>query len=292
VSREDVRFRSGDDECAAWLYRPESPDGAVACVVLAHGFAGTRQARLDAFAERFADAGYAALVFDYRYHGDSGGEPRLLIDIGRQRDDWRAALAYARGLEGVDPKRIVAWGTSFSGGHVIELAAAGEPVAALIAQGPFTSGPAVLRSAGFAHNNRLGLAGMRDVLASLRGGSHPIAVVARPGETGAMTSPDALPGYLALIPPDYDWPNRFLPRGTMSLPLQRPYAKAKRVTAPLLVQVLTDDVVTPPGPSRKAAASAPRGELIEYPGGHFDIYVGETFERAVSDQIAFMDRVV
>ncbi len=175
---------------------------------------------------------------------------------------------------------------------MVELAAAGERVAAVIAQGPFMSGAAVLRSAGFAHNNRLGLAGIRDAIAARRGAAYPIAVVGPPGATAAMTSPDAEPGYLALFPPGFDWPNSFLPRGTMSLPLQRPYAKAKRVTCPLLVQVMSDDVVTPPGPARKAAERAPRGELIEYPGGHFDIYVGEPFERAVGDQIEFLGRTV
>ena len=68
--------------------------------------------------------------------------------------------------------------------------------------------------------------------------------------------------------------------------------KAGRVRAPLLVQVMSSDVVTPPPPARKAAAKAPRGELIEYPGGHFDIYVGEPFERAIADQIEFLDRVL
>jgi hypothetical protein len=55
---------------------------------------------------------------------------------------------------------------------------------------------------------------------------------------------------------------------------------------------MNDDVVTPPEPARKAARDAPLGELIEYPGGHFDIYVGEPFERAVTDQIAFLNRVL
>jgi pimeloyl-ACP methyl ester carboxylesterase len=105
-----------------------------------------------------------------------------------------------------------------------------------------------------------------------------------------MASPDAEPGYKALFPAGYDWPNEFLPRGTMTLPWQRPWAKAKRVAAPLLVQVMTEDVVTPPEPARKAARMAPRGELGEYPGGHFDIYLGEPFERAVTEQIAFLDR--
>ncbi len=293
LDREDVRFRSGDAECAGWLYRPDAADGDSACVVLAHGFGGVKEARLDAYAERFAAAGHAALVFDYRHHGDSGGEPRLLIDIGRQRDDWRAAIAHARGLDGVDANRIVAWGTSFSGGHVVEIAAVDHRIAAVIAQSPFMSGVAALRSAGFAHNNRLTAAGLRDAFAALRGGEpYPIAVVGPPGSTAAMCSPDAEPGYLALFPPEYQWPNRFLPRGTLSLPAQRPHAKAKRLTAPLLVQVMTDDVVTPPAPARRAAAAAPRGELIEYPGGHFDIYVGEPFERAVGDQIEFIDRTV
>ncbi len=162
----------------------------------------------------------------------------------------------------------------------------------MIAQAPFTSGVAVLRSAGLAHDNRLTVAGIRDAIAGLRGGEHPIAVVGPPGSTAAMASPDAEPGYKALFPAGYDWPNRFLPRGTLTLPAQRPYAKAKRVTAPLLVQVMSDDVVTPPGPSRKAAERAPRGELIEYPGGHFDVYVGEPFERAIADQLAFLERAL
>src|SRR5687768_15112277 len=115
VAREEVRFRSGDDECGAWLFRPDG-DEQGPCIVLAHGFGGTREARLDAYAERFCAAGYVALVFDYRHFGASAGEPRQLISIRGQRADWRAAVAYARELEDVDANRVVAWGTSFSGG--------------------------------------------------------------------------------------------------------------------------------------------------------------------------------
>jgi hypothetical protein len=43
------------------------------------------------FAQRFAAAGYYALVFDYRHFGDSDGEPRRLLDIKRQLQDWRRA---------------------------------------------------------------------------------------------------------------------------------------------------------------------------------------------------------
>lgn len=291
MSREEVRFRSGDAECAGWLYRPASADGDVACVVLAHGFAGIKEARLDAYAERFAAAGYAALVFDYRHHGESGGEPRLLIDIGRQHEDWRAAIAYARGLEGVDADRIAVWGTSFSGGHVLVIAAEDPRLAAVISQAPHMDGIATLRAAGPANLWRMTVAGLRDLASGLAGRPpRSMPVVGPPGTLAAMNSPDAEPGYKALIPHGHPWPNRFIPRAILNLPGYRPVRRARRVSAPLLVQVMSDDVVTPPEPARRAAAAAPRGELIEYPGGHFDVYVGEPFERAVSDQIAFLDR--
>jgi hypothetical protein len=58
-------------------------------------------------------------VFDYRHFGASDGQPRQLIDIAGQLDDYRAAICFARSLRGVNAKRIALWGTSLSGGHVI-----------------------------------------------------------------------------------------------------------------------------------------------------------------------------
>jgi alpha-beta hydrolase superfamily lysophospholipase len=136
-ARAEVSFTSGGLRCAAWLYRPPGP-GPQALVVLAHGFAFPRDARLDAYAERFVAAGLAALVFDYRHFGASAGHPRQLMDIDRQLGDWRAAIAYARSLPGIDPDRIALWGTSFSGGHVAALAAADPRIAAAISQVPYS----------------------------------------------------------------------------------------------------------------------------------------------------------
>ena len=56
---------------------------------MAHGFAAMRALRLAAYAERFAESGFAVLVFDYRGWGDSAGEPRRVLEIGSQQDDWR-----------------------------------------------------------------------------------------------------------------------------------------------------------------------------------------------------------
>ena len=95
-TRTEVSFSSGGELCAAWLYRPPHESGdAAPIVVMAHGLSGTRRDRLGPFAERFAAAGYLALVFDHRGFGDSGGEPDL-FEPRRQLEDWRAAIAFAR----------------------------------------------------------------------------------------------------------------------------------------------------------------------------------------------------
>ena len=95
---EDVRIPSHGEQLAAYLYRPEPAEGDAPCVVMAHGFSATRDDGLPAYAEAFRDAGFAVVLFDYRHFGASTGEPRQLLDIGRQHDDYRAVVAWARRL--------------------------------------------------------------------------------------------------------------------------------------------------------------------------------------------------
>lgn len=135
--RADVTFESRDVTCAGYLYLPDPMTGTVPCVVMAHGFSGTRNLGLTAYAERFAAAGMAVLVFDYAYFGASGGQPRQLLDLGHQLDDYRAAVAFARAHPRIDPARIALWGTSLSGGHVIVVAAGDPRIAAVVSQVPF-----------------------------------------------------------------------------------------------------------------------------------------------------------
>ena len=77
------------------------------CVVMAHGFGATRDSGLLPFAERFAAAGTDAVIVDYRGFGASEGEPRQHVDHRAHREDYHAAIARARALDGVDPERIV-----------------------------------------------------------------------------------------------------------------------------------------------------------------------------------------
>lgn len=289
-TREDFNFNSGGESCAAWLYRPEG-DGPHPVVVMAHGFAGTRKARLWAYGERFADAGIAAFVFDYRHFGDSTGEPRQLLSISKQHDDWRAAIAFARTLEGVDQNRVALWGSSFSGGHVIALAAGDPRISAVIAQAPFADGPSTLKVAGIPNIVKLTVAGLRDAAAAATGREpYTLPAVGAPGTAAAMNQPDALPGYTALHDDPADFRNEFCARAGLTLGTYMPSRSAKDVTCPLLVLTCAGDSVTPAAPARKMAEVAPQGRNIEYPEqwGHFDIYVGELFEQTIKDQIGFL----
>jgi len=291
ITREEVRFQSGETECAAVLLRPDAADD-VPCVVLGHGFGAVKEGGLIRSGERFAEAGYASLAFDYRYFGESGGEPRQLLDISKQLDDWQAAVAFARGQAGIDPDRIAIWGSSFGGGHVWDVAASDPRIAAAISQVPYIDGVKTLLGLGPVHSLRLTVAALADFASGLIGrGPRRIAIVGRPGSTAAMTTPDALPGYSSIYDPEFEWRNEFVSRVALKMPLYRPGRRAPSLGCPILVQVASDDAITPPGPAIEAAGNAPKGELITYAGlGHFDIYRGEPFEQALSDQLDFLGR--
>jgi dienelactone hydrolase len=290
VPRLDVGFPSGEERCAAWLYAPGG-DGRVPAVVLAHGWTGVREQRLDAYAELFAGAGLAALVFDYRHFGASSGQPRQLLDIRRQLADWAAAVAFVRSRAEIDPGRVALWGTSFSGGHVIETAARDRQIAAVVAQVPVTDGLRSLPSLGLSLPLRLIAAGLRDQIGAAFGRPpHMVPSVGPPGSVAVMTTPDAEPGFRAIDPPGSSWRNQAAARIALRVASYRPGRHADRIAAPILFAIAQEDDIAPPVLARAAAARAPRAEVQTYPGGHFDIYLGATFERAVADQLEFLTR--
>lgn len=294
--REDLRIPSGDDELAAWRYRPAAaaPGGArVPCVVMAHGFSATRRDGLEPYAERFAAAGYGVLLFDYRGFGDSGGGPRQVISIAGQQDDYRAAIRAAARTAWVDPARIALFGSSFSGGHAVSVAARDAQIAAVITQAPFADGLAQVRAAPPGNVVRATLDALRDLMAAARG-RQPVTVpaVGAPGTYAVLTAPEAEPGFRALVGADSRWENAVGARIMLAVGRWRPVREAHRVACPLLACVCDRDETTPPGPAVRLAENAPRGELVRYPIGHFDIYAGAAFERAVGDQLAFLRRVL
>ena len=295
MTRTDLTFPAGDSFCAAWLYSPDRVSDADPgpIIVMAHGLGGLKEGRLDAFAERFVTAGYACLVFDYRYFGASGGQPRNLLDIGSQRADWRAAVDFARTLPGVDPERVVTWGTSFGGGHSIATAAKDKRIVAAIAQCPFTDGFASSRTTGPGPAVKTAALAARDMVGALFGRPPVlVSIYGPPGSTALMNADDVVSGVEALIPEGVAYPTQVPARIAVQIAANFPGRDAKLVECPLFVSVCEHDTVAPAKPTKKYVEQAPRGEVKVYDAGHFDIYVGEWFERNVRDQLEFLARHV
>ena len=143
AQREKIWFDSGGTQCAAWHY----PGTNGACVIMAGGFAVTKEPGTDLFAERFHEAGFSVLAFDYRHLGESGGQPRQVVRVREQLADWSAAIGFAAGLPEVDPARLAIWAFSASGGYVFDLAARDPRLAAAIAQTPNADNLAASRNA-------------------------------------------------------------------------------------------------------------------------------------------------
>ena len=296
-SRSDEWFDSEGLRCAVAVFRPAAATTDTPAVVMAHGFGTPRALRLYSYADAFARAGYTVLVFDYRHFGDSEGEPRQLLDIAKQQQDYRNAIAYARSLDGVDSRRIVGWGTSFAGGHVLTLAGTGENFAAVIAQVPHVSGPAAVRATGLRNTLRVLPSAVIDgARAVLRLSPRYIDSVGRPGDVAVMTTPDAMDArdrlFAASGLKDGDYPENVAARILLRIGLYSPGRTAGAIRCPAVVQIMSGDAVTPASGALKAAAKIPGVTVHMHPGGHFDPYVDPMFPTVIEEQLAFLRTAV
>src|SRR5258708_16082800 len=185
----------------AWVYLPEG-SGPHPAVVMAHGIGGSKAGGLAPCAERCREEGFAAIAFDYRNFGGSGGQPRAVLSVPRQRADYSAVIGWAVKQTFIDPRQIIAWGTSFAGMHVLELAVSDNRLAAAIAQAPLTDGLAAAMMSPPQNGVRLVGLALLDRLASLVG--RPPIYIPGPGSPGDLSlgATPAGPSAERLMPPN------------------------------------------------------------------------------------------
>ncbi len=292
----EVRFPSGGEECVA-THVPAAHDGLAGpagrpVVVMAHGLAGTVDSGLLPFADGLAAAGLDVLAFDYRGFGVSGGRTRQRVSVSDQLEDYRAAAHAAARLPGVDGRRLVLWGVSLAGGHVLAVAAGRDDVAAVVSLTPLVDGAAAGRLA-LRHHSALTLGrstvdGVRSRLLASRRGPVMVPVVAEPGQQGALTLAGCKDDYLALAGPSFR--NEVDAAVALELGGHRPGKRAAEVTCPLLVQIEDFDRLAPPHAAAKAAVKG-RAEVRHYPGDHFDVWPGKAhFDAVLAHQVHFLTR--
>jgi uncharacterized protein len=290
VERIKVQFESGGVKCVAYLYRPSDGNKKLACVILGTGFGGTQDTpSILAVARAFAEAGFAALTFDYRNFGESGGVPRQLIHIKQQLEDFHAAIRWTRSQPQIDPERIALWGSSLGGGHVISVAADDPRIAAVIAQVPFNGFPKQVKGRSSSATLRLLAAMVFDALRGKLGLSpYYIRAVGTTGELAVMASPQAQQTIEAMH--STQWKNQVAPRVLFEMMRYKPSDTSHKLTMPVLVCLAEGDHEAPAALVRQLAEKAPRGELKSYPYAHFDFYRPEVRTRVVKDQLEFLSK--
>lgn len=292
---QKISFQSRATRCTAWHLRATTealagPHGRPA-IVMANGFGGTVDTGLLDFVQPFAEAGFDVIAFDYRGFGTSDGLPRQNISVRQQRQDYHAAIALARRLSGIDADRIALWGTSYSGGHAIVVAAQDGRVGAVVSMNPATDGMAtlrlMLRHAGLGKLISCAWHGLRDALRAAMGRTpHLVPIVGGPRSTALMTAPGAEAAYLSLAGPT--WRNEVCARAALEVGLNRPTTYARRLPCPLLLQLGTNDRIAPPDAARRAARKARDAQIEEYPIDHFDFYAAPWVSKLLTEQITFL----
>ncbi|KAF7327263.1 Peptidase-S15 domain-containing protein [Mycena kentingensis (nom. inval.)] len=267
-------------------------------VVMANGLGCTKLLGLGPYAEAFAAEGYACIVFDYRRWGASDGTRRNSVYVDEQQADYRAVVKWARQQPEYDPQRIVLWGFSFAGGHVLTLAS--DPAlnpAASIALNPFCG-----RSMPpFQFTGRylsLSLLGLIDFAADYLG-LPPVYIpaVGAPGSwTSALAAPGAVEGFASVTERDGDFPNQINASIFFRAPWHnKPRAALSNIHNPILLLAARNDHICPPAPIVEIATkcNVESAELLELEGDHFDAFRGNgDWDAALAGQIAFLQKQV
>lgn len=259
-----------------WLFVPKGSEGPHPAISMCHGFAAVKEHGLERFAEVFCEAGFVVLVHDHRNFGESDGQPRGDIDPWMQIKDWRRAISFVESQREVDSERIGIWGTSFSGGHALVLAATDRRVRCVVSQVPTISGFEQSRRRVSPDAAPAFLAMLTEDMRSQHRGAEPRyqAVTSQNAdELAAYRSPDAVAFYTQDVG-KASWDNKVTLRSTLAARMYEPGVWAPRVSpTPLLMIVATDDRITMTDLELQAYESALQPKQLELiSGGHFQPY--------------------
>ncbi len=288
--RRDIEFRSEGTICRGWLYMPDGVPGKqrFPTIVMAHGFSAVKEMRLDRFAEAFAAAGLASLVFDYRGLGASDGEPRQDLDPWAQITDYRNAISYARQLREVDSEHIAIWGSSYSGGHVLVVGALDRRVKAVVAQVPLIDAWEGLGSILGAEARTAMVQQLIEERERLYAGEAPLTmpVVGAAGAAAALPGDEAWEWFQLAARTAPTWKNEITLRSMERLVEYAPGRYIDRIAPTPLLMIVSERDFLPLDIARRAFGRAGEPKrLCVLPVGHFAPYEPPHFATASGEAV-------
>lgn len=278
--------------CGATLYVPEGTraDQELPAILMVGGWGGIQRALTSSFTHSFVEAGFAVMEFDYPGWNASGGFPRQGINPWRRTRVADTALTHLKSQPMVAAHQITLWGTSFGGGHVVDLASQHPELNGAIVQVPMLDGLAATFATPFVQLTKLTVLGLLDQVKP--GASICVPTLARPGEFGTMDRDGAWEAMqMALAAwPGHRYDNRVTAQSVLTMPLYRPWLRLKDVKVPMLMIGATGDTVAPFVSDKVKRVGNPQVQVIEIDANHFDPYFDPLFPEMLAHQLKFLRR--
>lgn len=283
-------FISGGVQCAATLRVPSSEQGMPApAILMVHGWGGIQKGMTRHFYESFLQQGYAVMTFDYPGWGDSAGLPRNRINPWQRVRDADAALTHLKSSPWVDASRIVLWGSSFGGGHVVDLAAQHPDLMGVIAQIPVLDGLSAVRAVPTLRMLRFLAYGCADFLA----GPVYMPVLAPPGKFATFSSDG---GYSALVQSEKEdshvYDNRVAARSVFGVAFYRPIKRIKSIRVPTLLIGAKQDSIAPFLEQKIQRLNNPNVQTRLLDANHFTPYFKPVVDANLAIQVPFLNSLL
>ncbi len=282
----NVKFDCQKLKCDGDLWLPKGVSKPP-IILMAHGVGAEKDWGLAPFAQAFVNAGFAVYRFNYRGFGLSEGKPRHLVDGPAHLKDWASAVDAMKARTDVDGSRMGIWGSSFSGGHVLALAAQRpNDFKAVSSQVPFVNGLQSSLKFPIKYQPLALWYGLRDLIRSED--EAPITVPLAANDSFAVMVCDECDRYKDLAPADRQ-NNLVTPaRVFMTLPWYYPTTHADQIKAPTLLIAGEKDGLVPISGVRSVAKAIPRVTYVELKGvDHFQPYFGALLQQNIARQTAF-----
>lgn len=294
-SVEAVFYSPNGYQCAAKIYYPNVDTSQKYPVILmVHGWGGTQDLLISPFMQAFMKIGYAVMTFDYSTWGKSEGMPRNQVVPWLRVAEAERAIQYLQSLEKIDANKIVVWGTSFGGGHAIDLAAKYPNLLGVIAHVPMLDGRKAALANPVKDMLKIGLKAVQDCLPF--SSRTYIPVIAPEHEFATMNRDQAyeffIKNYHDLGKSLEDYDNRVTARSVLTIGVYRPIRQLKNIQIPTLIIGATQDSVAPFDLEKIKKINNPHIEYQLLNANHFEPYFEPIFQQNIQYQLEFLKKLI
>lgn len=269
MNMRSLHIPLNQNQIQADLY-DESRSDETDVIIMAHGLGAEKACRLDHFAKFYHALGYRVCVFDHRGYGASSGPVKHLVDKTSQLHDWTTVIEYLRDQLNIQNTQMILWGYSFSGAHVLTLAAKTK-YKAIISNFPHVDGLASLTLYPKKYLLPATFIALQDLALAPFGKVKTMPVVSR-DRFAVLAGEDCYAGYHSIIPNHVQWDNAVPARIVATIGLYRPTTTAHQIRTPTLVVGAKQDSLIPIKATRKLANKIENGQYLEVDCGHFDLF--------------------